>query len=291
MDVERLLMPRECDAVMVGLVSGRRPQVFLKAGRSEKRMRFTLAHELGHYFISWHLGTIICHSDPLEVGERLGRWEEEAEANRFASEFLMPTEWLRSVFDSESSVAAAIERVQEANVSAAAACYALSDFLPAGHALAIEDSGVVRYLFKSAGTQANLPHRGEELHRDSIERTASDFAQIQFGGQVIDWWYFEPRSDLIESSDARTPTEIIRAILNDVILDEAEREELFRSIQAIAGYAKNVASDPTDPQTLHAVLWQRFSERPNLEDVMNHSDFALFLSRRAEQLARPKGAK
>jgi len=286
MDVETLLMPRDCDAVMVGLVGGQRPRVFLKAGRPDTRMRFTLAHELGHYFISWHLGTMVCHSDPVEAGDDLGRWEEEVEANRFASEFLMPTDWLHEVFGSEASVADAIERVQEAKISAPAACYTLSGFLPTGHVLAIEESGVIRYLFKSAGTQAKVPYRGDTLPRASLDASATEFAQIPFAGRVVNWWFFESTSQLIVSSDARTTSEILREIFEDVGIDESQKRHLQNSIAGIGGHVKNVASDPSDPESLHAVFWQRLTDRPELEEVMEHPDFPLYVSRRAEELAR-----
>lgn len=66
----------------------------LNRGDGEKRQRFTLAHELGHYFL---------HSDLLEPGgEHFDRLytghndsgvlspSDESQANRFAAELLMP---------------------------------------------------------------------------------------------------------------------------------------------------------------------------------------------------------
>lgn len=67
---------------------------------SHNRQRFTLAHELGHIIIPWHLGTIIDSIDNNEVANSHSTqyWNNEREANRFASELLMPFDWLYTQF-------------------------------------------------------------------------------------------------------------------------------------------------------------------------------------------------
>ncbi|MBK4347677.1 XRE family transcriptional regulator [Lacisediminihabitans changchengi] len=57
------------------------PYVFLNTSKSAERQRFDAAHELGH---------LVLHSD-LEMRTSDSK-EREAEANQFASNFLMPTE-------------------------------------------------------------------------------------------------------------------------------------------------------------------------------------------------------
>jgi len=59
----------------------RRPTVVLTAGKSGDRMRFSLAHELGH---------LVLHQAVMG-----SRSEVESEADIFASEFLMPAETIR----------------------------------------------------------------------------------------------------------------------------------------------------------------------------------------------------
>lgn len=67
---------------------------------SNNRQRFTLAHELGHIIIPWHLGTIIDDIDNKETKSGCDNpyWINEREANRFASELLMPFDWLYARF-------------------------------------------------------------------------------------------------------------------------------------------------------------------------------------------------
>lgn len=62
----------------------------------EPRKRFTLAHELGHIFISWHSDVTLCVTDN-EYSEHNKLDIQEHEANVFASEILMPTEWVKEM--------------------------------------------------------------------------------------------------------------------------------------------------------------------------------------------------
>lgn len=69
---------------------GKKTKVIVNTSTSVNRQRFTLAHELGHIIIPWHLGTII---DDLNINKTNSKyWNLETEANRFASELLMPFE-------------------------------------------------------------------------------------------------------------------------------------------------------------------------------------------------------
>lgn len=63
------------------------------------RKNFTIAHELGHYFLSHHLTTnaFYCCEDEI-VEESLTANSIEAEANYFASCFLMPEAKIKSAF-------------------------------------------------------------------------------------------------------------------------------------------------------------------------------------------------
>lgn len=61
------------------------PLVFINSNQPKDRYRFSLAHEIGH---------LICHQTPHP--------EQEIEANRFASELLMPTREIKNDFDTHS---------------------------------------------------------------------------------------------------------------------------------------------------------------------------------------------
>lgn len=111
-DVEFLTWPFACDALAVGLSSAR-PSVFIrKNNQGARRRRFTLAHELGHVVLPWHLGLTACipvatsfEADPLgptPVSGFLSQAriaEQEAEATRFAGALLVPRRFIESHAD------------------------------------------------------------------------------------------------------------------------------------------------------------------------------------------------
>ncbi|MGC4102328.1 ImmA/IrrE family metallo-endopeptidase [Ferruginibacter sp.] len=78
--------------------AGRRPKIIVNTNASDTRQNFTLAHELGHVIIPWHYGTIV---DEIEEGKpqfNSPYWNLEHEANRFASEILMPFKWVYALY-------------------------------------------------------------------------------------------------------------------------------------------------------------------------------------------------
>ncbi|WP_442591922.1 ImmA/IrrE family metallo-endopeptidase [Pedobacter sp. AW31-3R] len=90
------------DGVCINLKKpGKIPTVIVNDDAVQVRQRFTLAHELGHIIIPWHLGTII---DEIDINEKTSirdkqYWILESEANRFASELLMPIDFILEQFN------------------------------------------------------------------------------------------------------------------------------------------------------------------------------------------------
>jgi len=78
--------------------AGKTPTVIVNADSARPRQKFTLAHELGHIIIPWHLGTFIDKVDENNVTSNTEYWVLEREANRFASEVLMPFDWIYSLY-------------------------------------------------------------------------------------------------------------------------------------------------------------------------------------------------
>lgn len=78
----------------------KKTKVIVNTSTSKNRQRFTLAHELGHIIIPWHLGTIVDELNPNQANFKY--WTVESEANRFASELLMPFDWIYSRIENKS---------------------------------------------------------------------------------------------------------------------------------------------------------------------------------------------
>ena len=76
--------------------------ILLNARQAQPRKLFTLAHELGHYFLHRHLKThFSCSIFPTGP---VSRWEQEA--NRFAAELLMPAGQVLRLADTSPARAA-----------------------------------------------------------------------------------------------------------------------------------------------------------------------------------------
>lgn len=104
----------------------------------EPRKQFTLAHELGHIFIPWHNGDIKCNTDNhyVKIGGRRLLDTQELEANIFASDILMPVEWLKEIIDTNQyqTFDKLVEEISSrANTSIMACFYALEQVLPSGY--------------------------------------------------------------------------------------------------------------------------------------------------------------
>lgn len=91
-----------------------RPFIFLSTLKSVERSRFDIAHEIGHLVL--HGGLDTCSSFENDA---------EKEADRFATEFLMPSLLLKSKVGRDASIATVMKVKQFLGVSAMAAAYAL----------------------------------------------------------------------------------------------------------------------------------------------------------------------
>ena len=76
--------------------------IVLKESLDNNRKKFTIAHELGHFFIPGH-SELMFGCDIREMDFKNDYAPREKEANLFASELLMPTHIVREYFDGKIS--------------------------------------------------------------------------------------------------------------------------------------------------------------------------------------------
>jgi Zn-dependent peptidase ImmA (M78 family) len=66
--VEAFPFSLSIDGVSLHIKSkGRRATIIINENRPATRRRFTLAHEIGHILIPWHIGTIVDEIDVAEI--------------------------------------------------------------------------------------------------------------------------------------------------------------------------------------------------------------------------------
>jgi uncharacterized protein DUF955 len=287
----------QCDAVVVGLLQDR-PSIFLRRGLRHRRRRFTLAHEYGHLKMAWHIGVIGCNPnsgqfeeglvEPASNRNSVTAWwrleEQEAEATRFASYFLMPDRRLRPLV-AEMDMAQVITGLDECDVSAAAALIRLKAILQPGFCFATEDRESIR-LFSSPGTSLSAVEEGSQLR--SLRRASYESGKGVIGGKVVHWYRLTDFSIEDPVQDDRNTTSLVRAAIAAVESDPDRQISIYRSINGIVGGSLSKDRAESVPQVL-AILRQKFRGDIAYSSIAAQPDFDLYLRRKAEEWGSRRG--
>lgn len=137
--VEEAFIPSDGDAICIN--RDQKPYIIIKENISPTRKRFTYAHELGHIQIPSHTGMISCNTEAFDVINESQYMALEQEANAFAAELLMPTDWIESLLhDNNSEIKDIIDHVCiNAEVSFSAALYSVVRCAPENFLFFIEN--------------------------------------------------------------------------------------------------------------------------------------------------------
>jgi Zn-dependent peptidase ImmA (M78 family) len=269
------------DGVSLNLKApGKVPTVIVNSNIPATRQLFTLAHELGHIVIPWHIGTIV---DDLEKDSFKDYVYSilEREANNFAAELLMPRAWMEEKYiecdDNLADLQKAI--VRTAGVSDAAAAIQMIHTLPPQITFAAVEQKTVLLSGKTAKSYAIVQEQGhafsKSLYPDYETYTIHDGGFVKYH-----WWKFKEAMEIVDE-DERPWREILNEMAND--LDPAEGVADFKkSINGIVANANSNAKreDNYSLETLVAACVHRL-RRPDLESFVNHKSFMNFVSARA----------
>ncbi|MBX3496219.1 MAG: ImmA/IrrE family metallo-endopeptidase [Parvibaculum sp.] len=286
-DVEECAFPFPIDGISVDLkVPGRRPKILVRENQTPRRKRFTVAHELGHVVIPWHLGTIVDHVDDGSGGGGDTYWLMEREANTFASEFLIPSGWLESKLADHSGPFAQLhlEVLQIADVSAHAAALAIMKMLPPGFVFAISDSrGVILESGRSRGTLASAPRKNTSIH-EVAEDSSLEHSRIRDGGIVIDWWRFGQLNLPKIAEEYADWRACLNAIVESLSDSHTEQTAMKKSINGVVGFA-NSHAHPRVEEVIYGNAIQKFSD-PAWLWFREHPAFTEFLVKRVRDLSK-----
>ncbi|MDR7167571.1 hypothetical protein J2W56_001290 [Nocardia kruczakiae] len=264
------------DAVMLRH-EGKRPSIYYR--RAEDRLlrqRFTLAHELGHLKLAWHLGNKAC-----EVSSSSGRYvslrpPEEREADTFASCVLVPDRWLKElVREHGDDMHGVLNGLAAAQVSTTASLIALRRALSGAWAFRINSNTEP---FMLVGT--SIPPEGFHALTDSAE----GHGQSTLHGNTVCWWRLTGSvSALPEDADPRPTTELLRSAINSGESDPAAAKWIEQSANGkVGGWTKDDAGRPAEE--LYATLCYRF-KTVAYSWIATHPDFQLWLARKARAKA------
>ncbi len=200
-------------------------------GRMHTRTRFTIGHELGHYFLNHHRACLMRRKHPhMSRGEFLTDVVVEREADSFAASILMPTHLARPIVNkAELSLHRICEIAEQFNaspVSATFRCVSLSDF-PC--AIAGIRNGKVEWIFPSepllkAGIYPNrdfMPSNAREPWND-YQNGLGDVSEAE--GWVQDWFNIYDNEDLakIHVTEEYIPVNWMGTLLVLLTMDESD---------------------------------------------------------------------
>ena len=257
--------PVDVDGVSVGLKqAGRKPAIYVNSAMPARRVRFTIAHELGHVLIPWHVGSIVDELEIDESEEHSRYWQMEKEANRFAADLLMPPAWARKILRQATQISHAVDQIAEAaDVSVDAAILRALRLGPPGYVLVRSTGGEVVWSSKTPGTAANRPPVGMRVTRKLIEPSLSYGVNHSYGG-IYHWW---KEADLVRIP--HNSGEDWRSILSEIMgdLDLSQPHRARQSINAIIGYAKGRLHEGRTRDRVYATCLQVTRNRndPNLD--------------------------
>lgn len=150
--------------------------IVVAQGTSQRRRRFSIAHELGHFLINSHrpregMQFTCSHADlHMENTREADRAKKmEAEANRFAAKLLMPPTRIRANLRSrQPDLAEVVRLADEFNVSKAAMARSYVDAHREALALVVVRGGRIEQAHRPDDFPWIEPRIGEDIPGDSI---------------------------------------------------------------------------------------------------------------------------
>lgn len=147
-----------CEALLL-IKNGTKRIILNENSDYQARYKFALAHEIGHYYIPHHAIKVYkCH--PAEIILFQSNKSEEHEANLFASNLLMPTQFLKKDANRHDFNADAIKLLSDKyGVSLTAAAIRFLETTPDKAAIVISQNGSIKWFKKSRNFKYYLKTR------------------------------------------------------------------------------------------------------------------------------------
>ncbi|WP_294275797.1 ImmA/IrrE family metallo-endopeptidase [uncultured Sphingomonas sp.] len=269
-------------------VSGKRPKIWVSDGAHRVRRRFTLAHEIGHIKIPWHIGNIIDKIDGhSKIHSRIDR-QIEAEANRFAAELLMPNVWMCAQADRFPHPGHLMNYVAEtADVSYEAALYRTIKFSKPGYIGAYLRDNMVCWSGKTTGTLGVPPERRSHI-TDMDVSVLEDEVSIKIGDRFrYVWWKIREKIEALPK-----PIESWRTVLQEILVNVPEdcRENIHNRVNATVGAVIGKFPIGSDVNEMYRLCRIRCANRNDtilwVKYVFDHPSFDSYLLGRCHDRAK-----
>lgn len=284
-DVEYVRLPGKGEAILLRKPHGR-PRVIVskRLVGNRNRFRFTLAHELGHLVLPWQVGSAFCHPEVTYVVGADFNTELEAQANRFASELLVPRPWLSNELgdDLDELAEQIIEIAEKAQVSPITASLALGPVYAVPAATCITDSsGKANYQVYSRSFR--IP-QGYQWWTHVDGPAGTRVTQSRFGPYTLHAIVCKPVPAKRMIAPSKHSSILLESILG--VVPASSRQRTLYRINGIIGAANNYPEARDSEGTLLQILQQRFLGRSDLSAVVEHRLFGKFLRAKAHDIAQ-----
>ena len=273
-ELEFVEWPHECDGLTIGLTSRPIPKIFIRQTRNLVRQRFTIAHELGHVLLPWHIEEVAC-TPRVGSGAFFEGGLREREASTFASHVLVPDRFLEPLCAVEANMADVLKALEKAEVSVSASLIALARALPPGVAFVVEDR-----IFSSRGTVLPAKNYDYWRTRHTWNAAAESFGRVRIRGQSLRWYKFEQFEEPEKVTDPRDSTQLLRDAIASITDDLREQKRLLNVVNGVIGAAMT-PENRSSPARALATMRHRIRARADLAELFQEPDFELFLRRRA----------
>lgn len=245
-------------------------QVFIRATSNLMRERFTLAHELAHVLIPWHLLRPDCAIGDGRLDLKGTSIENEADV--FASCVLVPDRWLDDLFPlHRGDMTLVLGHLSAAEVSTQAAVLALRRYLLAGWVFEIPR---ICWTVSTPGTAVS-----------DFANRAQQTGSALLNGERVSWFDLRPKSGHIPSrapGDTRSDHEILLTAIASLGLGEAVTRRIVQSANGKVGGALRDAAGRSRDDAFATMLY-RFSDWTYAKLVSNE-DFRLWLALRCSAI-------
>lgn len=281
--IEFVPVPFDADGITIKPGSLDRPQIVINSRNPPTRRKFTLAHELGHVLIPWHVGAICSHIDGNTDSED-EYYVQEGEANRFASELLVPTAWVSHLFQETGDPAATQEIIIDTvGISPLAATIKLMQCLPPGFVCTESHPDISTQYHRSPGTVVSPPYGDDPELIGRYDKMADGRHSFRHGNYRSRWWYF--------SHDHEVPKEKLRRPWREALADilafvPAERRKFVQ--QSLNGIVAAAHQRRSDMDEAYRYIVSRIAGEDYASFVIDHPDFRPFVAARLEELGRGK---
>ena len=280
------------DGVTLNLKKVDKPQVFINSSQPQKRLQFTLAHELGHIIIPWHTGNIVENFSDINIETSSNNYSIcESEADEFASELLLPSEWLSNLvqdiksIDSLKDILSYLEEITKMSHSAIA--YKVIQFLHPGFVFIVtNDEYKIKWSKYSTGTSDRLfySNNGKYLLTEPFYgRNKEREYSVEVYGLKYFWYYTNNDNEFnleYDENDTRTDNEILR----DIVKDFGFESRFITSISSASATPKGKFTGHTLTfDNLKNAIFKKFQE-DKYNWILSHTDCGTYIYKRTLKL-------